>query len=241
MPLDHARGHWRMSPAFLGSRRTHPGSPGKPDFNFREIWYAYGSHPRLPPGTMSGCAVTAWCLRPFSTATTSPQPSSASRPSRNARICTPCSGRAEEDPDLHLEPRGVAGVVASIKQYAEEHPDLISYSLCPDDNTDFCECEPCKALDPGHLDRGGLTSVADRYQHFLNQVLDGLKDTHPDLLVTTYSYNRSPHRSPRPNAGRSAHLYLRKPPASSAPPTVSAMPSARRDRIFATCCASGPH
>jgi hypothetical protein len=92
-------------------------------------------------------------------------------------------------------PETVALVVASIKQYLREHPEVESYSLCPDDNSDFCECPNCKALDSGVPDRSGLPSVADRYQVFLNQVLDGLKDEFPDVLVTTYSYNRN-HTNP---------------------------------------------
>lgn len=167
-----------------------------PDFNFREIWYAYGS----PPA--AAARHDEWMRRNRM----------VSPPIFHRHNLTATLGRVapyEERPDLYAlldgerkktqictsNPEAVAGVVTSIKQFLAEHPETESYSLCPDDNTDFCECADCKALDPGHLDRGGLPSVADRYQVFLNQVIAGLKDEYPDVLVTTYSYNRS-HTDP---------------------------------------------
>ncbi|MCL4219515.1 MAG: DUF4838 domain-containing protein, partial [Candidatus Hydrogenedentes bacterium] len=70
--------------------------------------------------------------------------------------------------------------------------------LCPDDNTDFCSCENCLALDSGHIDSGGEPSIADRYQVFLNGVFERLRESHPDLMLTTYSYNAN-HTDPPVN------------------------------------------
>jgi hypothetical protein len=83
----------------------------------------------------------------------------------------------------------VALVTRAISEYLDNYPETQAYSLCPDDNHDFCECENCKALDSGKIDRGGEPSVSDRYQVFLNQVLEGLAEKHPDVLVTHYAYN----------------------------------------------------
>ncbi|MCA9436808.1 MAG: DUF4838 domain-containing protein, partial [Candidatus Omnitrophica bacterium] len=109
----------------------------------------------------------------------------------------------EERPDLYAliqgerkktqictsNPEAVELVIRSVNKYLDKHPDLECYSLCPDDNWDFCECENCRALDTGHIDRGGLPSISDRYQVFLNQVLEGISKKHPDTLISTYSYN----------------------------------------------------
>lgn len=109
----------------------------------------------------------------------------------------------EERPDLYAllqgerketqvctsNPEAVTLIVESIAAYLDEHPEIESYSLCPDDNFDFCECEACQALDVGYMDRRGMPSIADRYQVLLNQVLEGLAERHPSALVTTYSYN----------------------------------------------------
>ncbi len=80
-------------------------------------------------------------------------------------------------------------ITQSANDYLDQHPDLECYSLCPDDNWDFCECENCRALDSGHMDRGGLPSISDRYQIFLNQVLAGIEERHPNTLISTYAYN----------------------------------------------------
>lgn len=168
----------------------------KPDFNFREVWYAYGSSPE------AAARHDEWMRRNRM----------VSPPILHRHNLTVTLARVapfEERPDLYgllkgerkkqqictSNPEAVADVVTSIKQFLAEHPDVQSYSLCPDDNTDFCECANCKALDSGVPDRSGLPSVADRYQVFLNQVLDGLKDEYPNVLVTTYSYNRN-HTNP---------------------------------------------
>lgn len=94
-------------------------------------------------------------------------------------------------------PEAVSLVIRSVSEHLDAHPEVKSYSLCPDDNLYFCECETCRALDPGHRDRGGMISVSDRYQVFLNQVLEGLADRHPNVLITTYAYNPNHTDPPR--------------------------------------------
>ena len=168
----------------------------KPDFNFREIWYAYGSPPaaaaRHDEWMRRNRMVSPQILHRHNlTATLGRVAPYETRPDLYALV----KGERKKTQICTSNPEAVADVVTSIKQYLAQHPDVESYSLCPDDNTDFCECANCKALDSGHIDRGGLPSVADRYQMFLNQVLAGLKDEHPNVLVTTYSYNRN-HTDP---------------------------------------------
>ena len=169
----------------VGERREQP------DFGFRDIWYAYGSPPAaaarhdqwLRRNRMHCPEVyhrhnltqTLGKVFPFET-----------RPELYALV----HGKRAKTQICTSNPEAVAGVVKSIKEYLRANPAVESYSLCPDDNTEFCECANCKALDSGQIDRGGLPSVADRYQVFLNQVLAGLHDEFPNVMVTTYSYNR---------------------------------------------------
>ena len=169
---------------------------GKPDFRYREIVYAYGSSPEAAarrgewlrrnrmyrPDVLHTHNLTN-TLERVAPYTERPELYALLRGQRKkTQVCT-------------SNPETVRLVVKSIKEYLAKHPQTEAYSLCPDDNTDFCECPNCKALDSGQIDRGGLPSVADRYQTFLNQVLAGLKDEYPDVLVSTYSYNRS-HTDP---------------------------------------------
>lgn len=168
----------------------------KPDFNFREIWYAYGSSPEAAARHDEWMRRNRMVSPPIYhrhnlTATLERVAPYEKRPELYGLL----QGERKKMQICTSNPEAVAGVVESIKQYLAEHPETKAYSLCPDDNSDFCECDNCKALDSGVPDRSGLPSVADRYQVFLNQVLDGLKVSHPDVLVTTYSYNRN-HTNP---------------------------------------------
>lgn len=98
-------------------------------------------------------------------------------------------GERKETQICTANPEVVKFVIQSIREYLDKHPEVKTYSLCPNDNWDFCECERCRDLDVEHMDRGGMPSVSDRYQVFMNSVLDGLAETHPSVQVSTYSYN----------------------------------------------------
>ena len=104
-------------------------------------------------------------------------------------------GKREKRQICTSNPETVALVTESIRIQLRENPTLEAYSLCPDDNTEFCQCDSCLALDSGVPDRSGIPSIADRYQVFLNAVLEGLHGEFPNVLVTTYSYNRN-HTNP---------------------------------------------
>jgi len=192
---------------------------GRPDFRYREIVYAYGSSPEAAtrraewlrrnrmhrPEIVHGHNLTSTLERvaPYT-----------ERPDLYALL----QGQRKKTQICTSNHEAVSLVVKSIKQYLAEHPRTEAYSMCPDDNTDFCECANCKALDSGRIDRGGLPSVADRYQTFLNQVLAGLKsaagrqeaaseDAYPEVLLTTYSYNRS-HTDPPVNTKVDPHTCI---------------------------------
>jgi uncharacterized protein DUF4838 len=167
-----------------------------PDFRFRQIWYAYGSSPeggrRLAdwsrrnrmyrPNVGHGHNLTNTLARvaPFD-----------QRPELYSLI----DGKREKRQICTANPQTVALVTESIRDQLRKVPAIEAYSLCPDDNTEFCQCDKCLALDSGVPDRSGLPSVADRYQVFLNGVLEGLHDEFPEVLVSTYSYNRN-HTNP---------------------------------------------
>lgn len=162
----------------------------KPDFRFREIWYAYGSSPEAAerralwlrrnrmnhPPIQHGHNLTNTLavFAPFE-----------KRPELYALV----QGHRKKSQICTSNPEAVELVIKSIKQYLAKNPAMESYSLCPDDNHEFCECESCRALDSGRIDSGGLPSIADRYQVFLNHVLAGIKDEFPNVGVTTYAYN----------------------------------------------------
>ncbi|MCC6489852.1 MAG: DUF4838 domain-containing protein [Candidatus Hydrogenedentes bacterium] len=168
----------------------------RPDFRFRDIWYAYGCSPEAGrrhaewlrrnrmyrPPIMHGHNLTNTLsvLAPFE-----------ERPELYSLV----EGKRQKMQICTSNPETVALVTKAIAQYMDKNPLTQAYSLCPDDNSTFCECDACVALDSGHMDSGGRPSIADRYQVFLNQVAEGLKATHPNALLTTYSYNEN-HTDP---------------------------------------------
>ena len=75
-------------------------------------------------------------------------------------------------------------------RYFDEHPEATFFSLCPNDNQNWCECDECRALDTETMERWGKTFpvVSDRYFAFVNQVADALAERHPQKLLYTFAY-----------------------------------------------------
>jgi hypothetical protein len=87
-------------------------------------------------------------------------------------------------------PEVIRLVIERINRFFDDYPEVEAYSLCPDDNTDFCECTKCQALDVGGMDTfiSSKPIVTDRYIHFLNEVAQGIQKIHPGKKVSTYAY-----------------------------------------------------
>ena len=80
--------------------------------------------------------------------------------------------------------------VDTISRFLDENPGSSSYSLCPEDNDQFCECPRCRALDSPRHDPGFGNKVVmtDRLVKFFNQVAAGVRQRHPEAIVTFYGY-----------------------------------------------------
>lgn len=163
----------------------------KPDFRFRQIWWAYGG----PKETAQEFEI--WKLRNKVnfpkvqhghnlTNTVPPEKYFATHPEYYALV----NGERQTTQLCTSNPTVIRLVIDRINQFFDENPDFEAYSLCPDDNTNFCECENCRALDAGGLDKNypGKPVVTDRYIQFLNQVARGIQPRHPGKKVATYAY-----------------------------------------------------
>ncbi len=74
-----------------------------------------------------------------------------------------------------------------LKKIEEEH-DPAAYlkivSVTQNDNTDFCECENCRAFEAAH---GGVHSAT--MLNFVNQIADAVKEAgHDDVAIDTFAY-----------------------------------------------------
>jgi hypothetical protein len=163
----------------------------RPDFPFREIWYAYG-----PQSDAGGRRLAEWCRR-------NKVGGIAINHRHNLIASLPKGINLENHPEYYAlvggrrmntqvcttHPDVIRLITQHIIEFFDANPEVLSYSLCPDDNTEFCECDRCRALDVGGVDPyTGKILVTDRYVRFLNTVVQGIQAKHPGKMVTTYAY-----------------------------------------------------
>ena len=93
-------------------------------------------------------------------------------------------------------------VVEATKKALRVDPTSPWIGMGPNDGSDFCQCEKCRALDAGDWDPfSNEPSMTDRYLWFFNRVLDGIKDEFPDKKIGFYAYHTymRPPRKVKPN------------------------------------------
>ena len=88
-------------------------------------------------------------------------------------------------------PDVIDSAVAAARRHFDRAPGHPMYSLSPNDNGKFCECERCLALDrqlgvDRSLPKTGW--FTPRLVHFCNQVAERLVETHPGKFLAFYAY-----------------------------------------------------
>ncbi len=83
----------------------------------------------------------------------------------------------------------VEEAISNIIAYFDEHPDVPSYSLGVNDSSGHCECETCRALDPGRKNLIGRDHLSDRYFTWANAVVEGVLEEHPDKYFGCLAYS----------------------------------------------------
>ncbi len=78
--------------------------------------------------------------------------------------------------------------IDAARRFFEENPDANTFSLCPNDSPEFCQCPTCAALDAGAPEFRGRTIYSDSYFHFVDAVAKEVLETHPDRFLSTYAY-----------------------------------------------------
>lgn len=182
---------------------TAPERRETPSFYLRELWWAYGG----PPETAEDFRV--WCRR-------NRMAGGRIAHGHNLTNTVPPATYFAEHPEYYAMVKGTRQItqlctsnpdvirlsIEHINAYFDQNPKATSYSLCPDDNKDFCECTACTALDIGKFESaelGGAPLVSDRLQAYLNAVARGIQEKHPGKSVTSYAYlnySTPPEREP---------------------------------------------
>lgn len=98
-------------------------------------------------------------------------------------------------------PKVIQASVDAARRYFRANPDSPLFSISPNDGAGWCECERCKNIDALY----GITdfSLADRFVHYANRVLEELEKTNPGKQVGIYAYSEhtSPPKRARPKEG----------------------------------------
>ncbi|MDQ1327644.1 MAG: hypothetical protein QG641_927 [Candidatus Poribacteria bacterium] len=99
----------------------------------------------------------------------------------------------EEDGHTHIQPcltnpDVIRITIKTVQQFFDENPQVSTYSLCPNDSADFCECPDCSALDEGVVAYRGRRMNSDSYFYYIDTVAKELLKSHPDRYVSAYAY-----------------------------------------------------
>jgi len=78
--------------------------------------------------------------------------------------------------------------VEAARKYFNENPTHRTFSLCPNDTKEFCECPNCAALDAGMPMHRGNKIYSDSYFYWVEAVAKEILKSHPDKHLGTYGY-----------------------------------------------------
>lgn len=88
--------------------------------------------------------------------------------------------------------------IAKVMEWIAKDPEALIFSVSQNDCYNFCECDPCKAIEKQY---GGTHSGI--YLWFVNQLAGEIEKKHPDKLIDTlaYQFTEPPPTGikPRPN------------------------------------------
>jgi hypothetical protein len=78
--------------------------------------------------------------------------------------------------------------IETVRQFFTENPQVSTYSLCPNDSANFCECPECTALDEGMEAYRGRRMNSDSYFYYIDTVAKEILKSHPGHYVSAYAY-----------------------------------------------------
>ncbi len=79
--------------------------------------------------------------------------------------------------------------IKNIVRHFDENPEAESYSLGVNDSGGHCECDNCRARDPGEKNFIGRDHLSDRYFEWANAVVEGVLKQHPDKFFGCLAYS----------------------------------------------------
>ena len=77
--------------------------------------------------------------------------------------------------------------IETLRRFFDENPLVSTYSLCPNDSADFCECPSCSEFDDGMETYRGRRMNSDSYFYYIDTVAKELLKSHPDPLTRIHT------------------------------------------------------
>ncbi|MFD0960471.1 DUF4838 domain-containing protein [Paenibacillus chungangensis] len=79
--------------------------------------------------------------------------------------------------------------ISNIITYFNENPDASSYSLGVNDSGGYCESNPAHPDFPDELNSVGVQNISNIYYNWVNQVVEGVLEVHPDKWFGLLAYS----------------------------------------------------
>lgn len=100
----------------------------------------------------------------------------------------PASDSDERSQPCFTNPDVIRITVQAARAFFDSHPERTTFSLCTNDNMDYCTCAKCSALDaPPRMYRNEPVH-SDSYFYFVSQVAKEVAKSHPDRYLACYAY-----------------------------------------------------
>jgi len=95
---------------------------------------------------------------------------------------------AERSQPCFTNPDVIRITVEAARTFFDSHPERTTFSLCANDNLDYCTCQNCSALDsPPRVWRNEPVH-SDSYFYYVSRVAEEVAKSHPGRCLACYAY-----------------------------------------------------
>jgi hypothetical protein len=100
----------------------------------------------------------------------------------------PESDSQESSQPCFTNPDVIRITVEAARAFFDSHPERASFPLCANDNSEYCTCPGCSALDSPPRVWRSEPAHSDSHFYFVSQVAKEVAKSHPDRYLICYAY-----------------------------------------------------
>lgn len=106
----------------------------------------------------------------------------------NGRRFVPESDSDERSQPCFTNPDVIRITAEAARKFFDENPARTTFSLCTNDNMDYCTCQNCAALDAPARTWRNEPVHSDSYWHYVSEVARQVAKMHPGRYLGCYAY-----------------------------------------------------